>query len=727
MGLYDEQIRERTEYDDQTFNEAFLKISDSVMGTRRSSFGNQNAKGVDYAISDIMKYYHASVSKDMGDFTDLEEKLDGIFNPNGIMRRKVELSVDWYRNTYGPYLGEFKDSEELVAIVPNLFFGFSYFDRNTGKKVKITSKNADLFKEEAYYFYRPFPLKSLKIYDLMVFIFRQITMAEISLTLVFYLLATLLAMLIPKFSKILYGSVVNIKSVQLLVAAGCFMMASSVSRIIVMALRSFVMKRLSAKVSVNVQAATMMRLLSLPPAFFRQYTSGELSSISGYVSNFCNLLIDTLLASSLESLFSIIYVVQIFSYAPSLVTPAITIVVLTTALNVISTLGRMKQSKKVMEATAKSSGMGYALLSGVEKIKLSGAEKRAFYKWAEIFSEQAEYQYNPSFFLKTSGVIVTSVSIAGTIIIYFLSAKSGMGLSEYTAFTAAYGLFSGAFSSLTSIVSKVANIRPSLEMCKPILEAVPEASELKPVVKNVRGDINIENISFRYDENAPFIFEDFSLKINSGDYLAIVGKTGCGKSTLVRLMLGFEKPNIGAVSIDGNNLNSVDINSVRRHIGTVIQNGKLFHGTVLENIIVAVPHASLDDAWEAAKIAGVDEDIRNMPMGMNTIISEGQGGVSGGQKQRLLIARAIVGRPNLLIFDEATSALDNVTQKKVSDALGKIKCTRIVIAHRLSTIKECSRIVVIDEGKIIQDGDYDTLINQEGFFKELVERQIAEE
>jgi len=727
MGLYDEQIRERTEYDDKTFNEAFLKISDSVMGTRRAGIGESNTKGADYAVSDIMKYFHVGVPEGMADFEDLEEKLDGLLNPNGIMRRKVELTGDWYRNTYGPYLGAFKDTGELVAIVPNLFFGFSYFDKNTGKKVKITSQNAALFEDSAYYFYRPFPLKSLKIYDLMVFIFRQITMAEISLTLFFYLMATLLAMLVPKFTRILYGSVVDIKSVQLLVAAGAFMMCSSVSRIIVMALRGFVVKRLSAKVSVNVQAATMMRLLSLPPAFFRQYTSGELSSISGYVSNFCNLLIDTLMASSLESLFSIIYVVQIFTYAKSLVVPAVTIVVLTTVVNIISTLGRMKQSKKVMECSAKSSGMGYALLSGVEKIKLSGAEKRAFSKWADIYSEQAKHQYNPPLFLKINGVIVSSISIAGTIIIYFLSAKNGMNLAEYTAFTAAYGLFSGAFSSLTSIVSQVAKIRPSLEMCKPILSAVPEASDLKPVVKNVRGDINIENISFRYDEKAPFIFEDFSLKIKSGDYLAIVGKTGCGKSTLVRLMLGFEKPSVGAVSIDGNNLNSVDINSIRRHIGTVIQNGKLFHGTVLENIIVAVPHATLDDAWEAAKIAGVDEDIRDMPMGMNTIISEGQGGVSGGQKQRLLIARAIVGKPNLLIFDEATSALDNVTQKKVSDALGKIKCTRIVIAHRLSTIKECSRIVVINDGKIIQDGDYETLVHQEGVFKELVERQIAEE
>jgi len=727
MGLYDEQIRERTEYDDKAFSEAFLRISDAVTGERKASIGNGDSKGIDLAISDIMKYFHTGIPKTPGKFDDVEEKLDCILNPNGIMRRKVELTGNWYRNTYGPYLGLRKDTKELVAIIPNLFLGFYYIDSNTGKKVNITGKNADFFEEEAYYFYRPFPLKSLKIVDLMIFIVKQISAAEICLALVFYLLATLLATLVPKFTQILYGSVINVKSAKLLFAAGSFMVCSSISRIIVMALRSFVMKRIGAKVSVNVQAATVMRLLSLPPAFFRNYTSGELSSISNYVSNFCNLLIDTFLSSSLESLFSLIYVIQIFHYAPSLVAPSIIIVAATTVFNIISTLARMKQSKKIMDYSAKSSGLVYSLLSGVEKIKLSGAEKRAFSKWADIYSRQAEYQYNPPLFLKINSVITTAIGVVGTILIYFLSAKNGMDLAEYTAFVAAYGLFSGAFSSLTSIVSKVANIRPSLEMCRPILEAVPEASELKPTVKNVRGDINIENISFRYNEKASYIFENFSLRVHKGDYLAIVGKTGCGKSTLIRLMLGFEKPELGVVSIDGNNLNSIDINSVRRHIGTVIQNGRLFHGTVLENIIVAVPSATLEDAWEAAATAGVDEDIKNMPMGMNTIISEGQGGVSGGQKQRLLIARAIVGKPNLLIFDEATSALDNMTQKKVSDALSKLNCTRIVIAHRLSTIKQCNRIVVIDNGKIIQDGDYDSLMREEGLFKELVERQIAED
>ena len=214
-----------------------------------------------------------------------------------------------------------------------------------------------------------------------------------------------------------------------------------------------------------------------------------------------------------------------------------------------------------------------------------------------------------------------------------------------------------------------------------------------------------------------------SLKIKPGEYVAIVGKTGCGKSTLMRLLLGFEKPEKGAIYYDGKDMNSLELGSLRRRIGSVIQSGGLFQGDIYSNIVISAPHLTLDEAWEAAEIAGIAEDIRNMPMGMQTIISEGQGGISGGQKQRLMIARAVAPKPKILMFDEATSALDNMTQKQVSEALDKMGCTRIVIAHRLSTIRRCDRILVLDGGGVIEEGSYEELIAKGGFFAELVERQ----
>jgi len=230
-------------------------------------------------------------------------------------------------------------------------------------------------------------------------------------------------------------------------------------------------------------------------------------------------------------------------------------------------------------------------------------------------------------------------------------------------------------------------------------------------------------VTFRYREDMPPVLDNLSLKIRPGQYVAIVGKTGCGKSTLMRILLGFETPQKGGVFYDGRDLSRLDQKSLRRKIGAVMQNGKLFTGNIFSNITISAPWLTMDEAWEAAELAGMAEDIRNMPMGMHTLISEGQGGISGGQRQRLLIARAIAPKPKILMFDEATSALDNVTQKQVSDSLDKMKCTRIVIAHRLSTIRHCDRIIVLDQGHIIEDGTYEELIKKNGYFAELVERQ----
>ena len=273
------------------------------------------------------------------------------------------------------------------------------------------------------------------------------------------------------------------------------------------------------------------------------------------------------------------------------------------------------------------------------------------------------------------------------------------------------------------MAASFAQIKPMMEMIKPILQTVPEISENKQVVTKLSGGIELNNISFRYNERMPMVIDNLSLKIRPGQYVAIVGKTGCGKSTLMRLMLGFETPQKGAIYFDNKDISTLDLKSLRHHIGTVMQNSKLFQGDIYSNITISAPWLTLDDAWQAAEMSGIAEDIRNMPMEMHTVISEGSGGISGGQKQRLIIARAIAPKPKVLMFDEATSALDNITQKIVSDSLNSLKCTRIVIAHRLSTIKQCDRIIVLDEGKIIEDGKYDELIEKNGFFAELVARQ----
>ena len=325
--------------------------------------------------------------------------------------------------------------------------------------------------------------------------------------------------------------------------------------------------------------------------------------------------------------------------------------------------------------------------------------------------------------IKMNSVISAAINLIGVVIMYGAAISSGVSYENYVAFTAAYGYVTGAFMQMSSIALMVAGIRPTFEMVKPILDQEPETTSGKQTVTRLSGSIEMSHVSFRYADSMPDILDNLSIKIKAGEYIAIVGETGCGKSTLVRILLGFEKPRKGAVYYDGKDIGGLDLRSLRRHIGVVMQNGKLMMGSIFENITISAPWLTLEDAWEAAEAAGLAQDIREMPMGMQTIISEGQGGISGGQKQRMLIARAIAPKPKILIFDEATSALDNLTQKKVTQALDSYKCTRLVIAHRLSTIQACDRILVLRGGRITEDGTYEELIAEHGFFAELVERQ----
>jgi ABC-type bacteriocin/lantibiotic exporter with double-glycine peptidase domain len=477
------------------------------------------------------------------------------------------------------------------------------------------------------------------------------------------------------------------------------------------------------RIALSVESATMMRVLSLEPSFFKQYSAGELSNRIGGINSLCSSIFDAIFSTGLTALFSLVYIFQITRYAAALLVPALVITALSLTTTMIITLRQIKVSRAMMEEGSKESGLVYQLIGGVAKIKNAGAEKRAFAKWAHQYSKTAKYRYDPELLLKLSPAISSIITMVGNVVMFYTAIGAGITYGNYMAFSAAYGNVEGAFGALMSMGLMAAQIRPLLEMVEPVLKAVPEISENKQVITSLSGGVEVNNVSFRYNEGMPLVLDNLSLKIRPGQYVAIVGKTGCGKSTLMRLMLGFEKPDRGAIFYDGKDLQSVDVKSLRSKIGCVMQNGKLFQGDIFSNIVIAAPGATLDDAWDAADMAGLSEDIENMPMGMNTLISEGQGGISGGQRQRILIARAVAAKPKILMFDEATSALDNITQKVVSDSLDQLKCTRIVIAHRLSTIRNCDRIIVLDGGKIIEDGTYDELIEKNGFFSDLVERQ----
>ena len=467
----------------------------------------------------------------------------------------------------------------------------------------------------------------------------------------------------------------------------------------------------------------MMRILSLPADFFKEYSSGDLANRLGRINTLCQSISTLVFSGGLTVLFSLVYGFQIFKYAPALVVPAFGVILVSVLIFAAVTVIQVNNFSQIMNYESKESGLVLSLISGIQKIKLAGAEKRSFARWAKKYKQTAELKYDPQTIVKICTALIIAVTSLGTVVIYNVALLSGIRVDQYMAFNSAYGMISGAFMTLIGMSIEVSQIKPSINLIRPIMETEPEVSLDKHVVTKISGGIELNNISFRYSEHMPNVINKLSLKINPGQYVAIVGKTGCGKSTLMRIMLGFERPQRGAVYYDGKDLETLELKSLRRCIGTVMQNGKLFSGDIYSNITISAPELSVDQAWAAAETAGIAEDIRRMPMGMHTLISEGSGGISGGQRQRLMIARAIAPKPKILMLDEATSALDNITQKHVSDSLEKLKCTRIVIAHRLSTIRHCDRIIVLDEGRIVEDGKYDELIALGGMFAELVERQ----
>ena len=723
MGWFEKQIQQRNDLDQQLFEDSLFQAAGVVMGQRAASRVRSDRIVTRQAIDEILKYYHYKPIEVPQSVRDQEEYVDYCLRPYGMMRRDILLEEGWYRDAFGPILAFDRENGDPVTLLPGTWRGYVYTDRKTGKKVKLNKKTAALFEREAYCFYQPLPQRKIGIPDLIKYMKDCLSVNDVILIVLSALAFTLTGLLIPRITQALTGPVRTSGSVSMLIAIAVCLFCTSLSSQMLSSVRSRYMTRVQSKTSLGIQASMMMRIMSLPPSFFRQYSAGELANRSLAVNSLCDMLLGTVMSASLTSLLSLLYFPQIFSFAPSLAVPSLMIMLVTVVFSILTSLVQARLNRQTMERAARESGMSYSMITGVQKIKLAGAEKRSFARWLNLYTEEAEFKFNPPAFIKVNSGITLAISLASTVILYYLAVQNGVDQSSYFAFTAAYGSVMSAFSSLAGIALTAARIRPTMEMARLFLEAEPETGENREIVTRLSGGIELNNVCFRYSENTPYIINKLSLKIRPGEYVAIVGRTGCGKSTLMRLLLGFEKAEKGAVYYDGRNINRLDLSSLRRRIGTVMQNGGLFQGDIYSNIVITAPELTLDDAWDAAEKAGIADDIRAMPMGMHTLISEGQGGISGGQKQRIMIARAIAPKPRILMFDEATSALDNKTQKQVSDALDAMGCTRIVIAHRLSTIRHCDRILVLDQGQIVEDGTYDELIGKGRFFADLVSRQ----
>ncbi|MDX9871711.1 MAG: NHLP bacteriocin export ABC transporter permease/ATPase subunit [Clostridia bacterium] len=677
------------------------------------------AKGIQIVQPSILK------EKPYGPFPDL---LGDIARASQIRTREVILKDKWWSKDNGALVGYREADGSPVAILPLSPHKYELYDPSDGTKTVISEKTAETLKAQAVTFYRPLPNKALNLKDIFSFLYRGIWKRDLIMLAVMGVLGGLAGMVTPIVTGIIFDSVIPDGERQLLLQIGFLLAALAITTFAFNLTRSFAMQRLEGRMEADLQAAVWDRLLSLPAAFFKQFSAGELAERAMGIGQIRGILAGMAVNTIISCFFSIFYFALLFYYNVklALISTAVVIAVLTISL----TAGflQLRFERELLDLNNKLSGLMFGFLSGISKLKMAGAEKRAFYQWSRVFSQGRNLTWRKEHLGNKAEVFNATVNVLASMILFFALLKLAdvkMGAGKFIAFNSAFGSFLGAVLQISEVALQANVIGPLYEKTKPILETRPEYDEDKADPGTLLGNIEVSHINFRYDENGPLILNDVSVRIKAGEYVALVGPSGSGKSTLFRLLLGFEKPETGQVYYDGWDLAKVDVRLLRRQLGVVLQGGQLMPGSIYDNIAGSHPGMTIANAWEAAERAGMAQDIKEMPMGMHTVVTEDGGTLSGGQRQRLMIARALISNPRILYFDEATSALDNKTQEIVSESLSRLKATRIVIAHRLSTIVKCDRIIVLDKGQVVEEGNYEELFAKGGFFTNMAQRQLA--
>jgi NHLM bacteriocin system ABC transporter ATP-binding protein len=648
-----------------------------------------------------------------------------------VRHRRVLLRDDWWRRDNGPLVSFRIDEADPqarhpVALLPTSPRAYEMVDPADGARRPVDPQLADALAGEAYMLYPPLPERPVGVKDLLRAALRDRS-RDLGTILWMGFGGGLLALFLPILTGQVFGNVIPGADRPQLLEITLALVVSAVAGAAFQVTRSIAVLRLGGKIDGTVQAAVWDRLLALPVGFFRRFTVGDLANRSLGMDSIRELFTGNVATSILAAVFSLFSFALLFVYSPRLALVATGLVLVLVGTTTLLTWLQLRHLRALYQIQGKVASLLLGLLQGVAKLRVAGAEKRGFALWAHRFAEQRErtiaaqrVAIGQAAFNAVYGVL-TSLALFAVV---GFTAREEMPLGEFLAFNAAFGQFLASSLSMVAVFSSVLTMIPLYERLSPILTTPPEVDAHKAEPGELAGDIEFSHVSFRYREDGPLILDDVSFRARPGEFVALVGPSGAGKSTCLRLILGFEKPVSGSIYFDGQDVASLAVQSVRRQIGVVLQTGRPMVGDIFSNI-VGGSNLTLDDAWEAARMAGLEEDIQAMPMGMHTVISEGAGTFSGGQKQRLLIARAVVHRPRILLFDEATSALDNRTQEVVSRSLERLKATRIVIAHRLSTIQTADRVYVLEGGRVVESGSYAELAGRGGAFTRLIERQIA--
>ncbi|MFJ5642425.1 NHLP bacteriocin export ABC transporter permease/ATPase subunit [Streptomyces sp. NPDC093223] len=639
--------------------------------------------------------------------------------------RAVRLDGRWWRENVGPLVGHRALSGAPVALLWRRG-GYVAVHPATGRETPIEKANAAEFEPRAVMFYRPLPDKALTPFGLLRFSLRG-TRGDLGSLLLAGLVTVAIGSLVPIATGRVLGDYVPKAQTNLIVQVCLAVMISAVVSAAFTLLENLTILRLEGRIEATLQPAVWDRLLRLPTRFFTQRSTGELASAAMGISAIRRLLagVGPVVAQSVTV--GAMNLGLLFWFSVPMALAALGMLVVIGALFLGLGLWQVRWQRRLVVLGNKLNNQAFQTLRGLPKLRVAAAENYAYAAWAGEFARSRELQQKVGRIKNLTTVLGSVYLPVCTLLMFMLlagPAQGAMGAAAFLTFNTSVTMLLTSVTQLTgSFVSAVAAL-PLFEEISPVLEAAPEVRTASTRPGPLSGGIEARRLSFRYSDDGPLVLDDVSFDARPGEFVAVVGPSGCGKSTLLRLLIGFDKPVSGSVLYDGQDLGALDQSAVRRQCGVVLQHAQPFTGSILDVICGTEPYTA-EEAMAAAEMAGLAEDIKRMPMGLHTIVA-GSGAVSGGQRQRLMIAQALIRRPRILFFDEATSALDNDTQRTVIESTRKLNATRIVIAHRLSTVMDADRVVVMEDGKVAQQGPpAELLADTGGRLHELVRRQLA--
>jgi ATP-binding cassette subfamily C protein len=681
------------------------------------------------------------------DDADAADVIETLGAPAGMRSRRVILDGKWWTHSGGPLIARVAERRRVprgptpftspslaagtgwVALIPHLGgYRMRAADTQTNEihEWKVDAALASRLAPFAFTFYRRFDRRRLNAADMLRFAATH-GAGDVVTLLMAGLVAALVGLFMPAATGWLIDQAIPSQASRTVESIIAGLAVAGVAIIALDVLRSLAVMRFESRIGVAMQAALVDRVVSAPARFFREFSSGDLALRMGSVNTIQRTITGSTIGAFVTSIFLFANIGLMLAYSPALTAASLGIALVIVAISTVVGLARLRVGPRIEAMDGKLGALQFEIFSGIAKLRAAAAEPRAFRKWYEKYDAFRSLNGMSVRLSNWESVALSLLQPAATVMVLYLAWQlmptSGMSTGEFVAFHAALFALLGGVHTLVSTALDLVNLKPVWDRARPILETPPEDSGRQGLAHEPQGRIELRAVSFAYP-GGPVVLEDIDLVIEPGEFVAIVGASGSGKSTLLRLLLGFESPAIGQVAYDARDLATLDLRHLRRRIGTVLQGGKLWGGDILTNIAGA-NNIDANAALEAARRAGLERDIEAMPMGLYTVVGEGLSTLSGGQRQRVLIARALAGNPRILLLDEATSALDNVSQATVLEGLAALQATRVVIAHRLNTVRNADRIVVLDRGRIVQQGTFEELARASGPFSAMLARQVA--